>query len=102
MGDKKTVDRRDLYKRYLEEKKVMDTFSRIVVSLYEKSEKPQDPLTYIRDFLAPDTGGIDIMTIRAENITMSRKIADMNARIAAIEKKAAETARKRPPPSEPE
>jgi hypothetical protein len=55
------------FKCYLNDKKVMDSFSRLIVSLYEKPEKPPDPVTYIRDFFAPDTGGIDIISVRAEN-----------------------------------
>ena len=74
--------KRELFKRYLEERRVMDTLSKLVVSLYERPEKPADPLTYIRDYFAVDTGGVDIATVRQENIDMTKKLADLNANIS--------------------
>jgi hypothetical protein len=82
MAEKK----REQFKRYLDEKKVMDALSRIIVSLYEKPEKPPDPLTYIRDFFAPDTGGVDIISVRAENVALTRKHAELQARVAELRK----------------
>jgi hypothetical protein len=74
------------FKHYLDEKKVMDSLSRIIVSLYEKPEKPPDPLTYIRDFFAPDTGGIDIISVRAENVTLMRKLVELQTKVAELRK----------------
>jgi hypothetical protein len=87
--DKNIEKRREQYKRYLEEKRVMDTLSRLIVSIYEKSEKPPDALTYIRDYLARDTGGVDIMAVRVENVALAKRIADLNAKLAEIHKKLA-------------
>jgi hypothetical protein len=82
MADKK----REQFKHYLDEKKVMDTLSKIIVSLYERPEKPPDPLTYIRDFFAPDTGGVDIISVRTENVALTRKLAELQARVAELRK----------------
>lgn len=78
--------KRELFKRYLEERKVMDTLSKLVVSLYERPEKPADPLTYIRDYFAVDTGGVDIATVRQENADMTKRLADLNTQIQEMEK----------------
>lgn len=89
--------KRELFKRYLEEKKVMDTLSKIIVSLYELPERPQDPLTFIRDFFS-DTGGIDIANIRTENFHLAKDLEDLKAKLAGLEKKKNEP--KAPPPAE--
>lgn len=78
--------KRELFKRYLEEKKVMDTLSKIIVSLYELPERPQDPLTFIRDFFT-DTGGIDIANIRTENFHLAKDLEGMKTKLADLEKK---------------
>jgi hypothetical protein len=80
--------KREAFKRYLEDKRVMDSLSRIVVSLYENPERPDDPLTFIRDFFAPDTGGVDIASIRQENAAMKKKLAGCLAKLADLEKAA--------------
>jgi hypothetical protein len=99
MAEKDIEKRREQYKRYLEEKRVMDTLSKLIVSIYEKPEKPPDALTYIRDFLALDTGGVDIISIRMENVVLTRKIAELTAKLADLHKKVAAHTRPETPES---
>ena len=76
--------KRELFKRYLEEKRVMDLLSRIVVSFYELPEKPEDPLLYIQDFLA-STNEVDMNVIRAENAEMTKKIEKLKADLEKLQ-----------------
>ena len=76
--------KRELFKRYLDEKRVMDLLSRIVVSFYELPEKPEDPLQYIQDFLA-STPDRDMNAIRAENIKMSKKVEELKAKLQELQ-----------------
>lgn len=78
--------KRELYKRYLDEKHVMDMLSKIIVSLYELQEKPEDPLQYIQDFLG-STGGVDMPAIRAENAKMQKKIDELKEQLEKLNAK---------------
>lgn len=82
--------KRDLFKRYLEEKSVMDSLSKLVVSVYERQDWPTDPLTYIRDFFAVDTGGIDVAAMRQENVILAGRLTEISGATATLEKKIAE------------
>ncbi|KAK8886466.1 hypothetical protein M9Y10_041929 [Tritrichomonas musculus] len=88
--------RREQFKKYLEEKKVMDQLSKIVVSLYERSDRPEDPLIYIQDYFALDKGDLDMPTLRAENIKLTKRLDDLKTKLADLEKK---LAAKLPPPT---
>jgi hypothetical protein len=77
--------KREAFKKYLDEKKVMNSLSKIIISLYEQGERPEDPLTFIRDCMAVDTGGIDILTVRQENAFLVKQLASDTARLAVLE-----------------
>ena len=76
--------KRELFKRYLDEKRVMDLLSRIVVSFYELPEKPADPLQYIQDFLA-STSEVDMNAIRAENEKLTKRIEELKAKLEELQ-----------------
>ncbi|OHT13670.1 hypothetical protein TRFO_16100 [Tritrichomonas foetus] len=83
--------RREQFKRYLDDKKVMDQLSKIVVSLYERPDRPVDPLIYIQDYFSLDKGDLDMPTIRADNIKLAKRLEELKAKLAALEKKQAAT-----------
>lgn len=78
--------KRELYKRFLDEKKVFDLLSKLVVSLYELNERPSDPLQYIQDFLAMPQG-IDIAQIRAENLRLPKELEEKKEKLEELKKK---------------
>lgn len=78
--------KRELFKRYLDEKHVNDYLSRIVVSLYETGEKPSDPLQYIQDYLA-NVENVDMSVIRLENEKMSKEIIEKRAKLDELQKR---------------
>ena len=94
--------RREQFKRYLDEKKVMDKLSKIVVSLYERPEKPADPLIYIQDYFSNEKGDLDMPTIRSENVKLQKKLDDLKAKIAELEKSIASKKSSETPTPAPE
>lgn len=81
--------KREQFKKYLDEKRVMDQLSKIVVSLYERPDRPVDPLIYIQDYFSLDKGDVDMPTIRANNIKLAKKLEELKAKLADMEKKLA-------------
>jgi hypothetical protein len=102
MAEKDIEKRREQYKRYLEEKRVMDTLSGLIVSIYEKPEKAADALIYIRDYFAGDTGAVDIMSIRMEKAALTKKIAELAAKLADMHRTLAAKNRPESPESDQE
>lgn len=64
----------------------MDTLSKIIVSLYELQEKPEDPLQYIQDYLG-SSNGIDMPAIRAENAKMAKRIEELKEQLEKLQAK---------------
>lgn len=89
--------RREQFKKYLDEKRVMDQLSKIVVSLYERPERPEDPLVYIQDYFSLEKGDLDMPTLRADNIKLTKRLDELKAKLADLEKKLAQ---KMPPPAQ--
>ena len=89
--------RREQFKKYLDEKKVMDQLSKIVVSLYERSERPVDPLIYIQDYFSLEKGDLDMPTLRSDNNKLAKRLDELNTKLADLEKKLAQ---KLPPPAQ--
>ena len=91
--------KRELFQRYLDEKKVNDLLSKIIVSLYEVSEKPSDPLQYIRDYLA-ETDNVDLIAVHAENEKLKKKVEELNKKLAILTEQLEQKAPKQEPPQE--
>ncbi|XP_044738143.1 c-Myc-binding protein isoform X2 [Chrysoperla carnea] len=53
---KPTDVKREEFRKYLERSGVMDTLTKILVNLYEESEKPADALSYLRNKLSLTAG----------------------------------------------
>ena len=87
--------RREQFKKYLDEKRVMDQLSKIVVSLYERQERPTDPLIYIQDYFSLDKGDLDMPTLRSDNDKLTKRLDELRTKLADLEKKIAQ---KSPPP----
>lgn len=71
------------FREYLEKTGVMQELTKILVNMYEKPERPADPLEYIRDFLgvAP---GTDIEGLRIENQELRTRNEELEATIDGL------------------
>ncbi|KYN20344.1 C-Myc-binding protein, partial [Trachymyrmex cornetzi] len=75
--------KREEFRKYLERAGVMDALTKILVSLYEETEKPTDALEYIRKNL----GGI--MDNTSEIDTLKKELEESKAKIAGLQSKLA-------------
>ncbi|KAK0081812.1 hypothetical protein PV325_011533 [Microctonus aethiopoides] len=65
--------KREEFRRYLERSGVLDALTKVLVSLYEEPEKPDDALEYIKKHL----GGTSGPTTESENL--EKKLQDVEA-----------------------
>ncbi|XP_029680184.1 c-Myc-binding protein [Formica exsecta] len=73
--------KREEFRLYLERCGVMDALTKILVSLYEETEKPPDALDYIRKNL----GGIVDNTSEIDNL--KKELEESKAKIAELKSK---------------
>jgi len=75
-------NKREAFRKYLDDGGILDTLTRVLVALYEEPENPEDPLEYIKQFLG-SPNGVDVDSIRNEN-------EDLKAQVATLEKRVTE------------
>lgn len=89
MSNYRPIDsKREEFRKYLERAGVMDALTKVLVSLYEEAEKPDDALDYVRKHL--DRGGPDsedIEAIKAELDVSKAKIEELEQENAALKDK---------------
>lgn len=73
--------KREEFRKYLERAGVMDALTKVLVSLYEEPEKPEDALEYIRQNL----GGITEVDIEME--TLKKELEEAKAQIISLKEK---------------
>ncbi|XP_011346155.1 c-Myc-binding protein isoform X2 [Ooceraea biroi] len=74
--------KREEFRRYLEKCGVMDALTRILVSLYEETEKPADALDYIRKNL-----GSIIEDDPSEVDNLKKELEESKAKIVELKSK---------------
>ncbi|CAH0683077.1 c-Myc-binding protein [Helicoverpa armigera] len=85
MSSYKPIDsKREEFRRYLERAGVMDALTKVLVSLYEEPDKPEDALEYVRKHLGTDGGDDELEAARA-------RIAELEAENALLRGEAAPT-----------
>lgn len=78
-----TASNREEFNRLLEESGILDSISRVLVALYEESEQPSDPMSYIKEHLGCPKG-VDPAALRAENESLRRDILALEAELQSI------------------
>ncbi|KAI4478165.1 PREDICTED: C-Myc-binding protein [Polistes canadensis] len=78
---KSSDSKREEYRKYLERAGVMDALTKVLVSLYEETEKPNDALEYIRKNLG------DITENNLEINTLKKELDDAKAKITELQEK---------------
>ena len=58
-----------------------------LVGLYEETDKPADPVDFIKQFLGTSAAANE--QLKAENSALKRQVADLQARISELEGKVA-------------
>ncbi|XP_043482048.1 c-Myc-binding protein [Leptopilina heterotoma] len=79
MSNYKPIDaKREEFRKYLEHAGVMDALTKVLVSLYEETDKPEDALEYVRKHL----GGITESTSEVENL--KKELDEANAKVTEL------------------
>lgn len=79
-------NKREAFRKYLDDGGVLDSLTRVLVALYEEPENPQDPLEYIKQFLGSPQG-IDVESLQRENESMKDQIQQLEARVSELKEK---------------
>ena len=74
------------FRQYLEEKGVIDSINKVLISLYDEAEQPADPLEYIKQYLGCPKG-VDSSQIKEENEKLEAEIKSLEAQIEQIKGK---------------
>ena len=65
--------KKEEFRRYLEKTGVLDALTKVLVGLYEESERPQSALEYIKRYLGSPVG-VDVEGLRKENEELKKKV----------------------------
>ncbi|KAG7201766.1 hypothetical protein KM043_004486 [Ampulex compressa] len=78
--------KREEYRKYLERAGVLDALAKVLVTLYEEPEKPEDPLEYVRKYLGGITEtNLEIDALKKELDEAKAKISELKAKLVKYE-----------------
>ncbi|XP_032680229.1 c-Myc-binding protein-like isoform X2 [Odontomachus brunneus] len=78
--------KREEFRKYLERSGVMESLTKVLVMLYEETEKPTDALEYVRKHLGgimEDTSEVD--TLKKELDEAKAKITELKSKLVKYE-----------------
>ena len=76
-------NKREAFRKYLDDGGVLDSLTRVLVALYEEPENPEDPLEYIKQFLG-SPNGIDVESLQKENEEMLDQVSKLENRVSEL------------------
>ncbi|XP_046825302.1 c-Myc-binding protein [Vespa crabro] len=83
---KPSDSKKEEFRKYLERAGVMDALTKVLVSLYEETEKPNDALEYIRKNLGDITeNSLEINTLKKELDDARAKITELKEKLVKYE-----------------
>jgi hypothetical protein len=65
---------------------VIDSLTKVLVGLYEESEKPPNAVDYVKRFMGAPTG-VDVEAMRLENEELKKKNAELQKTIEELNKR---------------
>ena len=76
-------NKREAFRKYLDDGGVLDSLTRVLVALYEEPENPEDPLEYIKQFLG-SPNGVDVESLEKENEEMRAQVQALESRVTEL------------------
>ncbi|XP_043283509.1 c-Myc-binding protein isoform X2 [Venturia canescens] len=74
--------KREEFRKYLERAGVIDALTKVLVLLYEETEKPDDALDYVRKYLSNATDSkSEVETLKQELESAKDQIAELEAKL---------------------
>jgi hypothetical protein len=77
-------NKREAFRKYLDDGGVLDSLTRVLVALYEEPESPEDALEYIKQFLGSPQG-IDVESLQRKNEELAQQVEALRARLAELQ-----------------
>ncbi|KAI9146371.1 hypothetical protein BKA69DRAFT_19463 [Paraphysoderma sedebokerense] len=77
------------FRKYLEKNGIIDSLTKILVSLYEEPEKPENPIDFIKLFLSGPSD-VDVDVLKSENDTLKAENNELKAKVDDLMKKVKE------------
>ena len=91
-NDQTPDSKKEEFRKYLEKSGVIDALTKVLVGLYEESERPPNAVDYIKRFMGASTG-IDIEAVKAENESLKaqneqlkKAVEDLNGKLEEARK----------------
>ncbi|CAK4086363.1 unnamed protein product [Aphanomyces euteiches] len=78
--------KKEEFRKYLEKSGVIDSLTKVLVGLYEESDKPPNAVDYIKKFIGAPTG-VDVDALRTENEELKKKNAELTKVIEELNKR---------------
>ena len=83
-----TDSKKEAFRQYLEKAGVIDSLTKVLVSLYEEPDKPSEAINFVKSHLgAPTTEEFE--ALKAEKAAVEEELAAAQAKIAEMEAAAA-------------
>mmetsp|Transcript_27623 Transcript_27623/g.33574 ORF Transcript_27623/g.33574 Transcript_27623/m.33574 type:complete len:97 (-) Transcript_27623:446-736(-) len=77
--------KKEEFRKYLEKSGVIDSLTKVLVGLYEETDRPPNAADYIkRSMGAP--AGVDVEAIRKENEEMKKRIKELESTVEELNK----------------
>ncbi|OHT17046.1 C-Myc-binding protein like protein [Tritrichomonas foetus] len=76
-------NKREAFRKYLDNGGVLDSLTRVLVALYEEPENPEDALEYIKQFLG-SPNGVDVESLQKENEELEQQVATLKERVTEL------------------
>eukprot|EP01132_Coremiostelium_polycephalum_P005154 gene5154-6415_t len=74
------------FKNYLEKSGVIDALTKVLVGLYEETDKPSDALEFIKKHLG-NSLGVDVDALKQENADLKAEVTALTQRVEELSKK---------------
>uniref|UniRef100_A0AAY4DR91 MYC binding protein n=1 Tax=Denticeps clupeoides TaxID=299321 RepID=A0AAY4DR91_9TELE len=83
-------NKREQFRRYLERAGVLDSLTNVLVALYEETDKPEDPLEFIKTHFGvahaeAETLRLEISELQQKCEVLSRDNEDLRNRVSVLE-----------------
>jgi hypothetical protein len=79
---------KEAFKNYLEKSGVVDTLTKVLVELFEQTDKPSNPLDFIKLHLSGVAGGLsELESVRQENEALKKENQELRKKVQELSSK---------------
>lgn len=75
--------KKEEYRRYLEKSGVTDALTKVLVGLYEETDRPRNAIDYIKKYLGAPVN-VDVDALRTENDELKSKMKKMEKNVEEL------------------